>query len=442
MSPKQIVLAAHFPGVNNTTLWNRAESGSQIDFSSFRHFAATAERGLFDYLFLAEGLRLREHKGEVYELDVLGRPNTLAVLAALAGVTEHIGLVGTLSATFNEPYELARQLATLDALSDGRAGWNIVTTSDAFHGANFRRGAFLPHGERYTRAAEFLALSRELWDSWSADAVLADTATGEFLRPGSVSRIEHHGAQFDVSGYATVPRTRQGHPLIVQAGDSPDGRDFAARDAEVIFSRHTSFDEAHTFYADVTARLAAVGRTKDSLKILPGATFVLGDTAADAEEKARAIAEEQITPQTAIAFLEQTWGRDLTDFDPDGPLPDVEPVEGSDISQGRALKIEGARRTIEAWRDRAESENLSIRELVLAVTPRPSFVGTAADVAAEIDRYVQGDASDGFVLIGHTTPGGLDEFVSDVIPLLQERGSYRTDYPDRATLRDLLFAPR
>jgi len=321
-------------------------------------------------------------------------------------------------------------------LSDGRAGWNIVTTSDAFHGANFRRGAFLPHAERYTRAEEFLAVARSLWDSWEPDAVLASTT---FLRPGAVSRVEHHGPHFDVSGYATVPRTRQGHPLIVQAGDSPDGRDFAARDAEVIFSRHPSFDEGRAFYSDVTARLAAVGRSKDSLKILPGATFVLGDNDADAEEKARAIANEQITPQTAIAFLEQVWGRDLTSYDPDGPLPDVEPVEGTDISQGRAMKIEGARRTVASWRSRAEAENLSIRELVLAVTPRPSFVGSAATVADEIDRYVQGDASDGFVLIGHTTPGGLDEFVDTVIPLLQERGSFRTEYPAGATLRDLLF---
>ena len=437
MTRKQIVLAAHFPGVNNQTIWSRPESGSQIDIDSFTRFAATAERGRFDYLFLAEGLRLREHKGEVYELDVLGRPNTLAILAALAGVTSNIGLVGTLSATFNEPYELARQLATLDALSDGRAGWNIVTTSDAFHGANFRRGAFLPHAERYTRAEEFLAVARQLWDSWAPDAVAADSSG--FLRPGAVSRVEHHGAHFDVSGYGTVPRTRQGHPLIVQAGDSPDGRDFAARDAEVIFSRHPSFDEGRAFYTDVTARLEAVGRSKDSLKILPGATFVLGDSADDAADRARSIAEEQITPQTAIAFLEQVWGRDLTSYDPDGPLPDVEPVEGSGISQGRALKIEGARRTIERWRALAAERNLSIRQLVLAVTPAPSFVGTAATVAAEIDRYVQGDAADGFVLIGHTTPGGLDEFVDSVIPLLQERGSFRSEYPAGATLRELLF---
>ena len=189
----------------------------------------------------------------------------------------------------------------------------------------------------------------------------------------------------------------------------------------------------------VAGRLRAVGRDPESLKILPAVTFVLGDSASDAEEKARVVAELQITPQTAIAFLEQTWGRDLTSYDPDGPLPDVEPIEGSGIAQGRAMKIENARQTVAGWRDRAASENLSIRQLVLAVAPRPSFDGTASHVAGEIDRYVQGDASDGFVIVGHTTPGGLDEFVETVIPELQERGSYRTEYPERATLRELLF---
>jgi FMN-dependent oxidoreductase (nitrilotriacetate monooxygenase family) len=437
---KQVALAAHFPGVNNTTVWSTPESGSQIDFSSFEHFARTAERGLFDYLFLAEGLRLREHKGEVYELDVLGRPNTLAVLASLAAVTEHIGLVGTLSATFNEPYELARQLATLDHLSDGRAGWNIVTTSDAFHGENFRRGAFLNHADRYARAGEFLDVAATAWDGWDADALVADVANGRFVDPEGIHEIDHHGPQFDVVGYPTLPRSRQGCPVIVQAGDSPDGRDFAAARAEVIFSRHTAFEEARTFYEDVQQRLAAAGRERGSLKILPAATFILGDTQRDAEENAREVARLQITPQTAIAFLERVWGRDLSSWDPDGPLPDIEPDAGDGISKGRVPTGQNPAALVRIWRERAEAEGLSIRELVLQVAPRESFVGTPSSVADEIDRYVQQDASDGFVIVGNTTPGGLDEFVTKVIPELQERGSYRTEYPQDATLRDLLFA--
>ena len=188
-TPRQVHLAAHFPGVNNTTVWSDPLQRSQIDFGAFEHFARTAERGRFDYLFLAEGLRLREHKGLIHDLDVVGRPNTLAVLTALAAVTRHIGLVGTLSATFNEPYELARQLATLDHLSNGRAGWNVVTSSDAFHGANFRRGGFLDHADRYTRASEFVSLAKELWDSWSPDAVVADRATGRFLADDAIAAV-------------------------------------------------------------------------------------------------------------------------------------------------------------------------------------------------------------------------------------------------------------
>ncbi len=439
---KRVILAAHFPGVNSTTIWGRPDSGSQIDFSSFERFARTAERGLFDYLFLAEGLRLREQKGEIYELDVVGRPNTLAILAGLAAVTQHIGLVGTLSATFNEPYELARQLASLDHLSDGRAGWNIVTTSDAFHGENFRRGAYLDHSDRYSRAGEFLELARALWDSWSPDAVAADTAAARFIRPGSISRVAHAGPQFTVSGYPTVPRSPQGHPLIVQAGDSADGRQFAAENAEVIFSRHTAFNEARAFYDDVKARVEGVGRRRDSLKILPAATFVLGDTAADAAERAREVSLAQVSPQTAIAVLEQVWGRDLSDWDPDGPLPDVDPVtDGDGVARGRVAVQRDARAVVAEWRAKAEAQNLSIRELVIQSSPRHSFVGTPSSVAAEIDRYVQDDASDGFVIVGTTTPDGLVDFVDRVIPELQERGSYRAEYPEDATLRDLLFQP-
>ena len=182
---KPIHLAAHFPGVNNTTVWTDPAAGSQIEFDSFVHLARTAERGLFDFFFLAEGLRLREHRGRIYDLDVVGRPDTFTVLAALAAVTDRLGLTGTINTTFNEPFEVARQFATLDHLSDGRAGWNMVTSSDAFTGENFRRGGFLDHADRYRRAEEFLAVAREFWDSWAADAVVADVDTGMYVDPSA-----------------------------------------------------------------------------------------------------------------------------------------------------------------------------------------------------------------------------------------------------------------
>ncbi|OMH34436.1 NtaA/DmoA family FMN-dependent monooxygenase [Tersicoccus sp. Bi-70] len=438
---KQIHLAAHFPGVNNATVWNDPASGSQIDIASFRHFAQNAERGLFDFLFLAEGLRLREHRGHIHDLDVVGRPNTLSILATLAGITSHLGLVGTLSATFNEPYELARQLQTLDWLSGGRAGWNVVTTSDAFTGENFRRGGYLDREDRYHRAAEFIEVSRRLWDSWDPGAVTADTEHGRFLADGAVHPVDHHGPQFDVSGYGTLPRSPQRHPVIVQAGDSGDGREFAAANAEVIFSRHSGLADAQAFYADVKGRLPGYGRSHDSLKIMPAVTCVIGDTPAEAEERARHIRRQQVSPQTAIALLEQVWGRDLSAYDPDGPLPDVDPDPGGSIVQGRVRQHQDALATANRWREQAEVEHLSIRELMIRVSGSYSFVGTPAQVAAEMDEYVQEDATDGFVMIGHLTPGGLDDVTDRVIPELQERGSFRTAYPEGATLRELLDLP-
>ena len=422
---KQIHLAAHFPGVNNTTVWSDPTAGSQIDFDSFVHLARTAERGKLDFFFLAEGLRLREHRGRIHDLDVVGRPDTFTVLAALAAVTEHVGLAGTINTTFNEPYEVARQFASLDHLSDGRAAWNMVTSSDAFTGANFRRGGFLDHADRYRRAEEFVTVAREFWDSWPAGADLAESRV-----------VSHHGPQFDVRGVATLPAGPQGHPVLLQAGDSDEGRDFGARHADALFTMHGALEAGQRYYADVKARAAAHGRDPDQLKVLPGATFVLGDSAADAAEKAHHIRRQQVSPQTAIAMLEQVWQRDLSDYDPDGPLPDVEPVDDPTVTQGR-VRHGDPKALAAAWRERAEADRLSIRELVIAVTSRQQFVGTAEQVATEIDRYVQSDACDGFILVPHLTPHGLDEFVDTVVPLLQERGVFRTEYSG-ATLRENL----
>jgi FMN-dependent oxidoreductase (nitrilotriacetate monooxygenase family) len=436
LTRKPIHLAAHFPGVNNTTVWTDPRAGSQIDFDSFVHLARTAERGLFDFFFLAEGLRLREHRGRIHDLDVVGRPDTFTVLAALAGVTDRIGLTGTINTTFNEPFEVARQFTTLDHLSDGRAGWNIVTSSDAFTGANFRRGGFLGHADRYLRAEEFLAVAQKFWDSWEADAVLADVASGTYVDPDRIRSVEFSGAQFDVRGFATLPAGPQGHPILLQAGDSPEGRAFGARHADALFTLHASLEDGQRYYADVKGRAKSHGRDPDQLKVFPAATFVIGDSADDAQDKARHIRYQQVSGATAIAMLEQVWGRDLCGYDPDGPLPDFDPIGDTGITQGRVRHgdpVALGRR----WRERAQAENLSIRELIIAVTSREQFVGTAAQIADEIDRYVQADACDGFILVPHLTPHGLDEFVDTVVPLLQERGAYRTGYTG-ATLREHL----
>jgi FMN-dependent oxidoreductase (nitrilotriacetate monooxygenase family) len=444
---KQIHLAAHFPGVNNQTVWSDPAAGSQIEFESFRHFAQTAERGKFDFFFLAEGLRLREQGGKVYDLDVVGRPDTFAVLAALAAVTDHIGLTGTINSTFNEPYEVARQFASLDWLSGGRAAWNVVTSWDAFTGENFRRGGYLPQDARYDRAKLFLRAATELWDSWRGDEIVADSGSGHFLADPSAGSFIHTDAQFDIHGRFNVPRSPQGRPVIFQAGDSDEGRDFAAAQADAIFTGHSQLEAGQAFYADVKSRLSRHGRTWDQLLILPAATFVLGDTDADAAEIAREVRRAQVSPATATAFLEQLWNTELPGFDVDGPLPSFDPVVSDVnglISKGRASVRQFAKDPVALagqWRLKAAAEGLTARELIIEVTGRQSFVGSPATIAEAINRHVQEDASDGFILVPHITPAGLDPFVDKVVPLLQERGVFRTEYEGTTLRENLGLAP-
>jgi FMN-dependent oxidoreductase (nitrilotriacetate monooxygenase family) len=408
-------------------VWADPAAGSQIDVASFEHLARTAERGKFDFFFLAEGLRLREQGGRIHDLDVVGRPDTVTVLAALAAVTTHLGLAGTLNATFHEPYELARQLATLDHLSGGRAGWNVVTSSDAFTGENFRRGGYLDHADRYARAEEVIRAAVRMWD-----------AAGDGDAPAPFA---YAGRHVDIHGWFGIPRSPQRHPVILQAGDSDPGRELAAATADAIFSRHSRPDAARAFYADVKGRLARHGRSPDDLKIIPATTYVVGDTPDDAVERAARIRRQQVSPQTAIMLLEQVWNRDLSAYDPDGPLPEIDPdVTSPSIIQGRARMWADPMATAADWRARAEAGNLSIRELIIEVTGRQTFIGTPAQVADAVDDFVQSDAADGVILIPHLTPTGLDDFVDRVVPLLQERGAVRAEY-ETTTLRDHLGLP-
>ncbi len=371
---------------------------------------------------------------------MVGRPDTFTVLAALAAVTDRLGLAGTINSTFNEPYEVARQFASLDHLSGGRAAWNVVTSWDAFTGENFRRGGFLPQDDRYERARTFMRTTWELFDSWRGDEIVADQESGVFLAEPDPGRFSHHDRHFDIEGQFNVPRSPQGRPVIFQAGDSEEGREFAASSADAIFSRHGTLEDGQKFYADVKGRLAKYGRTPDQLKILPAATFVLGDTDEDAAAIAREVRYQQVSGQTALMFAEQLWNRDLSGYDPDGPLPDVDPRPGENtVSRGRAsVRMHRDPLAVAAqWRAVAAEKNLSLREVVIEVTGRQTFVGSAATIAGEINHLVQADASDGFILVPHITPGGLDEFADSVVPLLQERGVFRTEY-EGATLRSHL----
>ncbi len=417
-------LGVFYTGVGPQFLWDDPSNADHTRIETYVSVARTLERGLFDAFFLGEGLRVRENRGRVHALDVAGRPDAITQLSALAAATTRIGLVATQNTTYNHPADLARRLSSLDYLSGGRAGWNIVTTDNAWTGANFRRGGWLAHERRYERASQFVEAALALW-----------SGTG---------LVDRHTDLVNLRATPSVPPSPQGRPVLFQAGDSPGGRELAAQYADVVFSANTAYDKAVAYATDLRERLGRHGRPADAVRILPGATVVLGDTPADAAERAEDIRRRQITPQRALAFLEQYWGQDLSAYDPHGPLPDIEPAEGElDPSRGtipiadRTGKLE----RIQRWRELAEAKTLSIHQLVLEVQPRQhGFVGTPGQVADEWARYVQTRAVDGFNISPHLVPGTLDDIVDRLVPELQDRGVYRTEY-EGTTLREHLELP-
>jgi alkanesulfonate monooxygenase SsuD/methylene tetrahydromethanopterin reductase-like flavin-dependent oxidoreductase (luciferase family) len=405
---RRVHLGAFYPNDHHHTLWGHPDAGSQIDYSAFRHFTTSAERGIFDFVFLAEANWLQEHRGAVVEHAILDKPDSLTTLAALAAETTNIGLVATIGTTFSDPYHVARQLATVQRLSGGRAGWNVVTSHTTFgKGAstNFRPGRMVEHAERYRAADRFITEVQAWWSQ-------ADAA--------------HRSA-----GFAPLGDDR---PTIVQAGGSPEGRDLAARHASVIFAGRSSIQGSQEFYRDLHARAAAVGRPAPL--IMPSTAFVLGDTAADAEERLREWRALEMTPKVATFLLEEVWGVDLSDYDVDGPLPSFDPNwdHAYGYTRGRVGGERDARVLVGQWREIAERDKLSVRELLSVVLARRDFVGTPRQVADEINEWVQSRAADGFVVNPSIVPSGMDEFVNRVVPELQELAVYPTEYSG-ATLR-------
>ena len=283
----------------------------------------------------------------------------------------------------------------------------------------------------------------ELLDSWRGEEIVADKDSGAFLSRPEVGTFDHSDEHFEISGRFNVPRGPQGRPVIFQAGDSDEGREFAAETADAIFTRHSSYKSGRAFYADIKGRLARYGRGHDELVVLPATTFVLGETDAEAEERSRHVREQQVSGPTAIKLMEQVWNRDLSDYDPDGPLPDVAPLIGAEtIAPGRASvrMNKDPVGTVRLWRELATAKSLSIRQLMIEVSARQSFVGSATTIAENMERFVRDEVCDGFILVPHITPGGLDDFAKEVVPLLQERGLFRADY-EGTTLREHLGLP-
>lgn len=347
-----------------------------------------------------------------------GRPDTLALLPALAAVTQKVGLAATLSTTYNEPYELARQLASLDHVSGGRAGWNVVTSfsNSAAKDAggdgiafNHSRERHLEHATRYDRAREFVALVQALWDS------------GGEARP-----LNHIGRWFKVAGPLDVPRPPQGRPIIIQAGQSPDGRDLAARIADVVFSPHRRLEDALEYAGDLTRRLAALGRSRNDVRILPGLSVIVAPTEEEAHAKAARYRALLLTDGVVRYLLSEPSGANFDGVDLDAAFPDP------DVT---APEVNGP--LLERWTAQAREEGLTPRQLVERTAPRPSLVGTPTQVADHIQTWLEAGASDGFLLSPTLFPNDLDDFVDLAVPELQRRGLFRTAYAG-ATLRDHL----
>lgn len=402
-----------------------------LDLASYRETARIAEAACFDALFVADSVAapsdaLASHSAR----SVYFEPLTL--LSALSMVTERIGLIATATTSYNEPYHVARKFASLDHLSGGRAGWNLVTSDAAAEAGNFGRSTHIPHAERYARAREFQQVVQGLWDSWADDAFVRDKASGRFHHADGVRRLDHQGTHFSVAGPLNVARSPQGRPVLVQAGSSEAGRQLAAESAEVVFTAQPSLPRAQAFYADLKGRLQAFGRSEDSLRIMPGVYVVVGDT----EEQAQARADEfqqLVDPRVGVALLGRMLGNfDLSAYPLDGPLPQLPETEDGQRSRQQLLT------------ELAGNERLTLAQLgqrIAGGRGHLSLIGTPTQIADELQAWFEGRAADGFNILVPHLPQGLDDFARLVVPELQRRGLFRTRYEGH-TLREHLGLQR
>jgi len=416
----------------HTAAWRYPGGTPDANFNldAIVRYAQKLEAGKFDAFFMADHLAVLNMPMEALKRSATVTSfDPLTLLPALAMKTEHLGLIATASTTFEPPYLIARRFASLDHISGGRAGWNIVTTSNPDAAKNFGHDEQMDHGDRYRRAREFYDVVTGLWDSWADDAFVRDVDSGVFFDPDRLHVLDHHGEFFDVRGPLNIARPVQGWPLIVQAGASDAGRQLAAETAEMVFTSGRTLADAQEFYGDVKERAATAGRDPDHVKILPGALVVVGDSEAEAREK-RALLDSLVHYDSGVASLSIALGHDASAFDPDGPLPDVAETNASKSGQARVKKL-------------AADEGLTVRQLAgrLGGYSGHALVGTAASIAEEMETWLMENATDGFNVMFPYLPAGLDDFVDKVVPELQRRGVFRTEYEGR-TLRENLGLPR
>ncbi len=431
---RQLHLGAFMrPTTIHTGAWRYpgAFPDANFNFAHIKRFAQTLERAKFDAFFMADHLAVLN-----MPLDALKHSHTVTsfepftLLSALAMVTEHLGLMATGSTTFEAPYHVARRFASLDHLSGGRAGWNIVTTSNPDAALNFGMTDHMEHGERYRRAREFYDVVTGLWDSWADDAFIRDVERGLYFDPQKLHVLDHQGKYLSVRGPLNIARPIQGWPVIVQAGASDAGRQLAAETAEAVFTAQNGLAAGREFYADVKTRMEKAGRCRDHMKIMPACFVLVGDTLEEARAK-RAKLDSLVHYDSAIASLSIALGHDASRFDPDRPLPQKIP-ESNASKSARERVIETGRR-----------ENLTVRQLAqrLGGYSGLAMVGTVKSVADEMEEWLASEACDGFIIMFPYLPGGLDDFVDKVVPELQRRGLFRRDYEGK-TLRENLGLPR
>lgn len=397
--------------------WRHPDSipNASTNFNFYKQQAQKAEEGKFDFVFIADSVSINENSSPHY----INRFEPLTILSALAAVTNHIGLAATISVSYSEPYTVARQLASLDHISNGRAGWNVVTSWLSGSADNYGKKEHPSHSERYKIAAEYLETVKGLWDSWEDDAFTYDKASGEFFDKTKLHTLNHEGEYFSVKGPLNIARSQQGHPVIFQAGKSEDGRNFAAKNADAIFAGMENFTSSQAYYADIKRRAVAFGRDTDKISVLPGILPIIGDTQEEADRKHEELAS-LVTIDKALHALGRPFDdHDFTQYPLDEPFPDLGNI-GVNSQQGEAERI----------KRKAKEKQLTLREVALHhATPKGDFVGTPEKIADLIQKWFEEEASDGFI-IQHATPNHIPEFVGKVIPILQERGLFRKEYED------------
>jgi N-acetyl-S-(2-succino)cysteine monooxygenase len=410
-----------------------AHADCALDFPLWVEMAQAAERAKMHFLFLADGVAVRTAAKDDDALSYSGRIEQfepLTLIAALAARTERLGFVATASTTYNEPYHVARKFASLDHISGGRVGWNVVTSWSEAEAVNFNRDKHLEHGVRYDRAEEFVDVVTGLWDTWEDDAFIRNKVTGQYFDPAKMHVLNHKGPNFSVRGPLNVARPIQGYPVIAQAGASEPGQELAARTADLIYTAARTRDAAAAFYKSVKGRLSKYGRAQSDAVVMPGIMPVIGCTAQEARNKYDAI-QELIHPKVGLAMLARAFG-DLSAYDLDGPLPeDLPDMDG--VKSGREALIAMARR-----------DNLTIRQLYMTVTGaagHQQVYGTADQVADLMIEWFDAEACDGFNIMAAYHPGGLTDFLDTVVPELQRRGRFHAEYEGR-TLRENLGLAR